>query len=88
MFLGKDSSYSSKTISHSRKHQRNIAAALLWDIVGTCKLGTLSVTKVADNIIVYGHRKGSYTAMDYYLVPFVQTTKYAYFGVTSDNVTV
>jgi hypothetical protein len=33
--------------------------------------------------IVNGYK--SYTAMDYYLVHFVQMTKSAYFGAISDN---
>jgi hypothetical protein len=52
MFPDKDLSCNSKTISNTRKHQQNTAAVRLLDIVGICKPDTLSLTKVADNIIV------------------------------------
>ena len=52
MFPDKDLGCNSKTISNSQKHKQSIAAVRLSDIVGICKLGTLSLTKVADNIVV------------------------------------
>lgn len=51
MFPDKDLGNNSNTISNSRKHQQNTAAVRLLDIVGICKPDTLSLTKVADNIV-------------------------------------
>jgi hypothetical protein len=57
MFLDKDLGYSSRTISRSQKHQQNTAVVRLWDIVGICQPDTLSLTKVADNIVIDRQRK-------------------------------
>lgn len=54
MFPDKDLGCNSRTISRNRMRQQNIAVALLSDLVGTCKLNTLSSTKVVDNMTIAG----------------------------------
>jgi hypothetical protein len=57
MFPDKDLGCNSKTTANSRRHQQNTAAVRLLGIVGICKLNTLSLAKVADNISIYKQRE-------------------------------